>query len=234
VSDEASEHSTPDPPARSWFSRARSRDAAADGDADSGADDDKRRKLRTLDDTERKFGFGAAILAVAIAVLFIPSLLHDTKQTYTAKVVKGVCPPFYPPPVHGTCTRIVVQHPSDFVLRFILLMVLGLLLLAAVWASKRTLVMFMSFLTGLAAGTLGLLLIFYGGWLVLRSWRVQRYGTTNSKEIRTISTERAAERSAGRREAKKAKGTTQVPPSPGKSPVTPSKRYTPRAKPRRR
>jgi hypothetical protein len=222
VSDEAAEErSAPEVPKRWRFLRP---------SAPTPPDDDTRQRIRTLDDTERKFGFAGVALILAVAALFIPSLLHNTKQTYTAKAVKGACPPGWDKPVHDTCTNIVIQHPSDFVFRFVAILALGLLLLYAVWASKRTLVVFTSFLCGLAAGTLGLLLLFYGGWLLLRSWRVQRYGTTNSREIRSMATERAAER----REAKRSARTPQASPSPGKGPVTASKRYTPKAKPRRR
>jgi len=70
----------------------------------------------------------------------------------------------------------------------------------------------------------------YGGWLLARSWRMQRYGTTDSKEVRELATERAEAKRAARR-AGKGGGTDRVVPRSG---VTASKRYTPRAKPRRR
>jgi len=197
----------------------------------SGGDAEVRDRMRTLDPLERKWGLGGAAITLVLAAIFIPSLLHNTTQTLTTSPTKsGRCPVGYQLVGH-VCESHVVHHPSEYVLRFTLLAVLGLLLLASVWFSKRTLTVFISFLTGLAAGTVGLLLIFYGGWLLVRSWRLQRYGATDAATVRKV----AGERAAAKREAKKTGTATAAVATPSaKAAPTPSKRYTPKSKPRRR
>lgn len=186
-------------------------------------DPELKERMRTLEPVERKWGFGAAAIPLVIALILLPSLLHNTKVT--AAPVKHKCAAGFRL-LKGTCTDI--EHPSQFVLRFLLLAALGLLLLFAVWASKRTLAVFLGFLAGLAAGPLGLLCIFYGGWLLVRSWRLQRYGATDGATVRKVATER----SAAKREAKKAAPSVAL--ASGKAPPPPSKRYTPKAKPRKK
>ena len=57
----------------------------------------------------------------------------------------------------------------------------------ALWKNKRTFVTFALFLIGFAFtlpfGLIGLVFILLGGWFMLRAWRINRYGTTNSKLI---------------------------------------------------
>jgi Flp pilus assembly pilin Flp len=121
----------------------------------------------------------------------------------------------------------VTFTPGHYAIEFGLLVVLGAVILFGVWRSMRVLVAVASLFSGFASGLLGLLSIFYGAWLLLRSWRLQRYGVTDGASVRKVATERATER----REAKKAPAT---PAASGPQPVTSSKRYTPKAKPRKR
>ncbi len=57
----------------------------------------------------------------------------------------------------------------------------------ALWKRKRTLVAFDLFLVGFAftlfIGLIGFAFILLGGWLMLRAWRLNKYGTTNAKAI---------------------------------------------------
>ena len=211
------------------FSSKRSRGAVDDPEL--------RERMRTLDPTERKWGFGAAGLTLAVGAIFIPSLLHNTNETVTAAPVKGACTlPYTYNHATKLCEHVVVHHPSEFILEFSLLVGLGLVLLFAVWKSMRSLVIFTSVFIGLATrlSPIGLIPLAFGVWLFIRSWRLSRYGTKNSKEVRQVATQRTA----AKREAKRA-GTAQVDPLV-KSAPTPSKRYTPskrttaKSKPRRK
>ena len=106
---------------------------------------------------------------------------------------------------------------------------------AALWKRRRTLVAFDLFLLGFAftlfVGLLGFVFILVGGWLMLRAWRLNKYGTTNTKAI----AREAAARPRGRQRKEEARTASKAAASPGaRKPPTASKRYTPKAPPRKK
>jgi hypothetical protein len=114
-----------------------------------------------------------------------------------------------------------------------LLLLLSIGGLIAIWHRKRTLVSFDLMLTGFAITALtllqplGLAYLVVGGWFMLRASRINRYGTTNTKAIRT----QAAARPRGRERKEAAKAASR----PGaRKPPAASKRYTPKAPPRKK
>ena len=81
---------------------------------------------------------------------------------------------------------------------------------AALWKRKRTLVAFALFLVGFAftifIGLAGFAFILLGGWLMLRAWRISKYGTTDSKVIRRV----AATQPRGRQRKEAARSTSKA------------------------
>ena len=196
-------------------------------------------RMRTLDRTERKWGFGASAFVLALSCLLIPSLLHTTSSVTKYKLDHAACTLAHYTWIAKTksCELIKVYHPSDFALEFVLLLVIGSVLLFAVWRSMRALTIFTSIFVGLAALFVGIVIVGflamgYGFWLLTRSWRLQRFGAKDSRTVRKVSMERAEERRVAKREARQS-GSRSTPASV-KSGPTPSKRYTPKSKPRRR
>jgi hypothetical protein len=181
--------------------------------------------MRTLDVLERKWGFGIAAIPLVIALVLLPRVLHNTPGTASTKFVLHHCLPAHH--VGALCVVPVIFTPAHYALEFGLLVFMGAVLLLGVWRSMRVLVAVASIFAGLATGFVGLVPIFYGAWLLLRSWRLQRYGVTDGASVRKV----VAERSKEKREAKKAPAPAG---DPGARPVTQSKRYTPKAKPRKR
>jgi hypothetical protein len=182
--------------------------------------------MRTLDVVERKWGFAVGAVPLIAALV---TLAAKTKVNAQEKLVHGHCiapGKFVPIGTHGakSCLEPVLLKPS--VPGIVLLVVLGLVIMLAVWRSMRVLVAVTTIIAGLASGLLGIFAIFYGAWLLLRSWRLQRYGVTDGASVRKVVTERAAEK----RETKKAPASVVA---SGAKPVTQSKRYTPKAKPRK-
>jgi hypothetical protein len=175
------------------------------------SDPELRERMRTLDPTERKWGFGVAGLALVFSLLVIPSLLHNTTRAVSQTFNRAKC--LREGDVWSATTKTCskLYHPADFVLVFVLLIFVGL---------AATLV----------TGVIGIAAIGYGAWLLMRSWRLQRYGAKDSKTVRKVATERADER----REAKRAAKQSPSGSVPSKTSVTPSKRYTPKSKPRRK
>jgi hypothetical protein len=117
------------------------------------------------------------------------------------------------------------------------LIVLCLLGFIALWKRKRTFLAFDLFLTGFALTQFiqlfGFAYIFLGGFLLLRAWRINKYGTTDSKLIR----QQAATQPRGRQRKEAARTTTKTKAgsAPGtRKPPTASKRYTPKAPTRKK
>ncbi len=200
------------------------------------SDPELRERMRTLDSTERKWGFGASGFVLVLSLLLVPSLLHNTKVTVSGKPDRATClreGDFWSL-TSKTCYHL--YHPSDFALEFALLIVIGGVLLFAVWRSMRALTIFTALFVGLAAifvgvAVVGLLAIGYGAWLLTRSWRLQRFGAKDSKTVRKVAAERSGEKREAKREAKNSASGSVV---SSKTTVTPSKRYTPKSKPRRK
>ena len=105
----------------------------------------------------------------------------------------------------------------------------------ALWKRKRTLLAFDLFLTGFALTQFiqlfGFAYIFLGGFLLLRAWRINKYGTTDSKLIRR----EAAAQPRGRQRKEAARAASKTASTPGaRKPPTASKRYTPKAPTRKK
>jgi hypothetical protein len=101
---------------------------------------------------------------------------------------------------------------------------------------RRTVLAFGLFIVGfsftLTFAPLGFAFILLGGWLLLRAYRIQKYGTPNAKQAAREAATRPRTTRAQRQEARapvKGKATNAV-----KKPPTASKRYTPKAAPRKR
>lgn len=183
--------------------------------------------MRTLDPLERKCGWAVGALPLVIAALLLPHVLHNTPGTAIKSLAKGAkCPVAL---TDKTCVVAVTYTPGHYALEFGLLVVLGAVITFAVWRSMRVLVAVASIFSGLATGLIGILSVLYGAWLLLRSWRLQRYGVMDGASVRKVAAERATER----RDVKKATASAKV-ASSGPKPVDSSKRYTPKAKPRKR
>ena len=123
--------------------------------------------MASLDATEQKWSLGALILAT-VAGIVIPAYILVTN-----KVTK-----------HGKNSIAVAPDAALLGGAILLFCLIGFL---ALWKRKRTILTFDLFLVGfgftLFIGLVGFVFIFLGGWLMLRAWRINRYGTTNSKLI---------------------------------------------------
>ena len=109
----------------------------------------------------------------------------------------------------------------------------------ALWKRKRTLVAFDLFLLGfgftLFVGLVGFVFILLGGWLLLRAWRINKYGTTNSKAIASQAASVPADETGRRPPRRRAKSTAKAPGRSGTpKPPTANKRYTPKSAPRKK
>ena len=181
--------------------------------------EERKAAMSGLDPMETKWSLGAFVLA-AVAGIAIPAyIIAENKVTKRGKDTIAVAP--------------------DAKLLGGVLLLLCVIGFLALWKRKRTLVAFDLFLLGfgftLFVGLVGFVFILLGGWLMLRAWRLNKYGTTDSKAI--ASQVRDRPRGRDRKEAAKAAGKATgktLAKSGAPKPPTANKRYTPKSAPRKK
>ena len=180
--------------------------------------EERKAVMVTLDENERKWVLGALVLAT-IAGIAIPAYIVASN-----KITK-----------RGKNSIAVAPDAKLLGAAILILCVLGFL---ALWRRRRTFVAFDLFLIGfgftLFVGLIGFVFILLGGWLMLRAWRINKYGTTNSKAIAAQARDRP--RGAPKQPAKATgrtggKATTKT---GERKPPSANKRYTPKAPPRKK
>jgi len=175
---------------------------------------ERKAAMSTLDPKESKWVLGAFVVAT-VGGLAIPAyFIAENKVTKAGKNSIAVAP--------------------DAKLLGGVILILCVVGFLALWKRKRTLVAFSLFLVGFAftlfIGLIGFAFILLGGWLMLRAWRINKYGTTNSK---TIARE-AANRPRGRQRKEAARSASKAAGPGTRKPPTASKRYTPKSPPRKK
>jgi hypothetical protein len=178
-----------------------------------------------IDTIERRVSYVAGALAIVLAGAFTPHLYKNTFVTETANPVKGhtCAAPYHWSAAAKTCSYLKLTHPSDWVLQFLLIVVMAFAILTFAYLRKRVGVAFAGF--------------FLGGWLLLRALRLQRYGDASFFGSSRIAREQAQAKREGRPIERKARAKKKVEEDPMLiRPVAPapSKRYTPKKQTRKR
>jgi hypothetical protein len=191
-----------------------------DGQPDRVPAERRKAVMRSLDPQEVKLAFGAFTLATIAGIAIPAYILATDKITKAGKHSIAVAP--------------------DAALLGGVIIVLCILGFVTLWKRKRTFVSFALFLIGFAftlfIGLIGFVFILVGGWLMLRAWRINRYGTTDAKAIRQEVASRPRGKgaaSASRSSSSTSKGKASSQPGVRKAP-TASKRYTPKAPARKK
>ena len=182
-----------------------------------------------LDSLEQKVGYVAGFVAGALAAI-VPIFLQNTLVTDTATLTTAkTCPTNYHL-IHGICQYTHLTHSSVWLLKFLEFIILGAAVVFFSYRRKRAGVATAALIMGLALGAAGLPFLLVGGWLVVRAFRLQKYGDASfsgsSKRAREMAQARKAARASGSR--------TPTADGPSRGVPAPSKRYTPKQRPRRR
>jgi hypothetical protein len=191
------------------------------------SDEGKRQAIFNLDPKERRYGYIGALLAAVLA------LWQDVPYIANPRTPVKV-----PPGSHHSCSSGFIYHRGvnlceavysrgHWEFELAILLAFALAILITVRIGRRSPVGFTLLMAGLAfeaeVGLLGIPFIFGGGWLLVRAWRVQRYGSPTGTKANPTGERRPpptrAERSSSG--GKKAKEPER------KAPVA-SKRYTPK------
>lgn len=195
-----------------------------------------------LDPFERKislFGAGIAfVLAIVTAVEWKRNLPTITKTNYTGKS----CPSAFPTHFKTFCEHIVKTTSAQWEIKFIFVVVVAACILFFALRRKRAGVATFSVFLGLGLGLgSGLIFFFMGAWLIMRAYRLQKYGVATMIGSNRVAREMAQAKREGRApEIEPFAGTTSTSSaaaprsrSSTKTPAKPtgpeaSKRYTPK------
>lgn len=195
-----------------------------------------------MDDVERKvslFGVGIAmVVSLIYAIAWIKKSPVITKQAY----VKGkTCPSAFSQHVGAYCEHVLRQTNSYWATHFLLVFVVGLIILFFTLRRKRAGVACFACFLGVGLQLVGIVFLFLGMWLIVRAFRLQRYGEASwsgsNKAAREIAQAKRADRASTTKSTSKSKSKSAITTASAPGPTTPptaSKRYTPKQKPRKR
>lgn len=192
-----------------------------------------------LDNVERGVSLFAGAIAMILAAVEFPDLLHNRHIIQTTKYVKGqACPTGYKHVV-TQCQKSVLVHPSYWLPQFLLIVIFGLGIIVFSLLRKRVGVVTAGLVLWLALSTAGLPFLFVAGWLIIRAFRLQKYGDASfsgsNRRAKEVAKERRASGTPARSRSRSKTAVTDGASVPGHTaPPTASKRYTPKQKPRKR
>ncbi len=226
----------------------RPRPAPVKIDYASMTDDEKRARITQIDPVERKVGLAAAALAAVFALVYtIPYMVSKISVATTVKPVHDTCIDKYHY-VASTNTCNTVYPASHYTFPLVLWLVFAIAIYVTVRIGRRAPMAFAIVLTGLAFGTVIIMLPFVvgGGWLLLRAYRTQKYGAPTAKApvegyVRppprsgrgsTRGTGTAGGGGGTRDTSRRTRGSEPEPEQAVRRPPTASKRYTPKAAPK--
>lgn len=178
-------------------------------------------RVRTLDDTERKFVWGLVVFGGALSLLF----LFVQQTGYLTQAPKnGACPDGWDL-VKNNCQQAYTMTFKEYLPQFLAVLLGAVVLAVAAWRRHRVLASFTALMMGLMLSRVGLPYLMLGGWLILRAWRLTRYGVpgfvASNQAARQQAIERRSQRSPRGTSASDDDGTTRRPPNA-------NKRYTPK------
>jgi len=179
--------------------------------------------------------FGACI-ALILALVTAIQWARNLPTITTVKHVKGkACPTDYPTLVNTLCEHIVHTTRSAWEVKFFFIAIVAVAILIFTLLRKRAGVACFSVFLGIGLGLgSGLVFFFLGAWLILRAYRLQKYGEASFFASNRVAREMGQARREGREPTKSPRGASSASAEKPASPPSPSKRYTPKRPPRRR
>jgi lipid-A-disaccharide synthase-like uncharacterized protein len=188
--------------------------------------------LDTLEWRVSLLGAGVAlIMAIVTAIQWIRNVPIVTTQNPTKS---NSCPQGFHL-AHSLCKEVLTSTRSAWEVKFFFILVVGLCLLYFTIRRKRAGVacftVFLGF--GLGVGP-GLIFFAIGAWLIMRAFRLQKYGEASFFGSNRVAKERGRAKREGRSDGRRANESAKSAASERPTRPEPSKRYTPKKQPRRR
>lgn len=190
-----------------------------------------------MDRIERRVSLIAVGVAMLGSIVYALGWIRQWPVTTTQKYVKGKsCPTTYPKHVGNFCQNVLKHADSYWATRFLFIFVVALVILFFALRRKRAGVACFACFLGLGLGLgVGIVFLFLGVWLIVRAFRLQRYGEASWTGSNKVAREMAQARKEGRAPVVKSTAAVTPPATPGPvAPPSASKRYTPKQKPRKR
>ncbi len=191
-----------------------------------------------LDNLERGISLFGASIGLVLALVTAVEWARNVPVINTLKHVKGkACPKPYKLVV-SLCEQKVITTRSEWEVKFFFIVLVSLCILYFALRRKRAGVACFAVFLGLGLGIeSGLVFFFLGVWLIVRAYRLQKYGTATMLGSNRVARDMAVARKEGR--TYKADSTSSPESSSKSTPSKPtapeaSKRYTPKKPPRRR
>jgi hypothetical protein len=194
-----------------------------------------------MDDTERKISIFGVVVAILVSLVPAYEWINKSALVTTQKVVKGkACPSTFH--LKGQlCEHVLKNAQSHWAIQFLFGFVVALIILFFALRRKRAGVACFALFLGIGLGVSGVVFVFLGGWLIVRAFRLQRYGDPTWSGSNKIAREMAKAKREGRDptpqstpKSTSASASKPAPTSGPAAPPAPSKRYTPKQRPRKR
>jgi hypothetical protein len=188
-----------------------------------------------LDKLERGISLFASCIALVLALVTAIEWARNLPTITTVKYIKGkTCPSSYPKHVGEFCEHILKTTRSEWEVKFFFILIVALCLLYFTLRRKRAGVACFAVFLGLGLGLeSGIVFLFLGVWLIVRAYRLQRYGVAGM-----LSSNRVAKEIGDAKRQGRAPNVATADGAPATvKPTTPpsaSKRYTPKKPPRKR
>ncbi|MDE3043352.1 MAG: hypothetical protein KGJ10_00815 [Acidobacteriota bacterium] len=194
-----------------------------------------RSEILGLNQLEQRVSWAAAVFAYALAA-FTALLWARNQPTVTkaSTLANGSCPKGFHF-VSRSCEQITHVSQGSWEFRFFFIMIVAIAISYFTWRRKRAGVATFAIFLGLGNGVFfGPLYLLLGVWLIMRAFRLQKYGDASFKGANRAAREQAAARKSARGDGRRSSnrsassGTADV-----KTPAA-SKRYTPKKQNTRR
>src|ERR1700722_5123499 len=189
-----------------------------------------------LDPLERGISLFGASIAFVLAIVTAIEWKRNLPTITTTKYKAGkACPSAFPTHVNTLCEHIVKTTRTEWEVKFFFIVLVAACILFFALRRKRAGVATFAVFLGLGLGLgSGLVFFFVGAWLIMRAYRLQKYGTPTMMGSNRVAREMAQARKEGREPDIEAyTGSTGTPTSPtsrtSSSKKTPPKSTTPEA-----
>ena len=189
-----------------------------------------------LDPLERGISLFGASIAFVLAIVTAIEWKRNLPTITTKSVPKGkACPSAYPTRVNTLCEHIVKTTRTEWEVKFFFIVLVAACILYFALRRKRAGVATFAVFLGLGLGLgSGLVFFFMGAWLIMRAYRLQKYGVATMMGSNRVAREMAQARKEGREPDIEpytgASGTSASPtPRTSSSKKTPPKSTTPEA-----
>jgi hypothetical protein len=189
-----------------------------------------------LDPLERGISLFGSCIALVLALVTAIEWSRNLPTITTVKYVSGkACPSSYPKHVGEFCEHILRTTRSEWEVKFFFILIVALCLLFFTLRRKRAGVACFAVFLGLGLGLgSGLVFLFLGVWLIVRAYRLQKYGVAGMLSSNRVAKEMGDAKREGRSSQVVTESDGAAATAKPAAPPSASKRYTPKKPPRKR